>query len=239
MIDQLQEAWRATLTSPLMGVALTLAAYQLAQTLWNRTGRRPWLNPVLVAVVLIGGFLQLVDLDYDDYMRGGSLVALLLGPATVALAWPLHRELALVRRAAVPVLVGIVVGAGVAVAAALLATTLAGGSEELALSMAPTSTTTPVAIAIAEPIGGIPALTAVLTIVTGVLGAVLGPPLLTLLRVRDPRVRGLAVGVSAHGIGTAQMLLESRTAGAFSGLGMALTALATSVWVPILVPLLT
>lgn len=141
MIDQLQEAWRATLTSPLMGVALTLAAYQLAQTLWNRTGRRPWLNPVLVAVVLIGGFLQLVDLDYDDYMRGGSLVALLLGPATVALAWPLHRELALVRRAAVPVLVGIVVGAGVAVAAALLATTLAGGSEELALSMAPTSTT--------------------------------------------------------------------------------------------------
>jgi len=131
------------------------------------------------------------------------------------------------------------VGSGAAIVVAILATRLLGGSEELALSMAPKSTTTPVALALSESIGGIPSLTAVLTILTGIVGAVIGPRVLTLLRVRDHTVRGLAVGASSHGIGTAQMLQESRTEGAFSGLAMALTALATSIWLPVLVPLLT
>lgn len=239
MTLHLQDAWAATTASPVFGVALTLAAYQLGRWLWQRTGNQPWVNPVLVAVTLIGAALWLLDVDYDTYLRGGSLIALLLGPATVALAWPMHQELPLVRRAAVPVLVGVAVGSGVAVASAVVVTELFGGSEELALSQAPKTATTPVAIALAESVGGIPALTAVLTILTGIVGAVAGPRLLSLVRVRDLRVRGLAVGVSSHGIGTAQMLHESRTEGAFSGLAMALTALATSVWVPVLVPLLT
>jgi putative effector of murein hydrolase len=96
-----------------------------------------------------------------------------------------------------------------------------------------------VAIALSSTIGGVPALTAVLTILAGITGAVAGPRLLSLVGVRDPRARGLAVGVASHGIGTSQMLHESRTEGAFSGLAMALSALATSVWVPLLVPLLT
>jgi predicted murein hydrolase (TIGR00659 family) len=196
-------------------------------------------NPVLVAIVLVGAFLELTHIDYATYMRGGSLIALLLGPATVALAWPLHLELALVRRSAVPVLTGVTVGAGVAVLSAVLVTRSAGGGHDLVLSMAPKSTTTPVAIALSSTIGGVPALTAVLTILAGITGAVAGPRLLSLVGVRDPRARGLAVGVASHGIGTSQMLHESRTEGAFSGLAMALSALATSVWVPLLVPLLT
>jgi putative effector of murein hydrolase len=167
------------------------------------------------------------------------VIALLLGPATVALAWPLHLEMALVRRAAVPILGALAVGSGLAIVVAVTTTKLLGGTDELALSMAPKSTTTPVAIALSETIGGLPALTAVLTVLTGVVGAVLGPRLLSLLRVRDKVVRGLAVGAASHGIGTAQMIQESRTEGAFSGLAMALTALATSIWLPLLVPLLT
>lgn len=239
MNPDLGGAWTATVTSPVAGVALTLVAYQIGRLLWQRSGQRPWVNPVLIAILLVGGFLHLADVTYADYMRGGSLVALLLGPATVALAWPMHKELARVRRAAVPILVGVAVGAGVAVVAAVWVTTAVGGTDEIALSMAPKSATTPVAIALAEPIGGVPALTAVLTILTGIVGAVAGPPLLTLLRVRDPRTRGLAIGTSSHGVGTAQVLHEGRTAGAFSGLGMALGALATSIWVPLLVPVLT
>jgi predicted murein hydrolase (TIGR00659 family) len=235
----LDEAWTAVSTSPLLGIALTLAAYQLARWLWVRAGNHPALNPVLVAILVIGVVLWVAGIDYRTYMRGGSVIALLLGPATVALAWPLHLERALVRRAVLPVLVGITAGAGVAIVAAIVSTRLLGGSDELVLAMAPKSTTTPVAIALSETIGGIPALTAVLTILTGILGAVVGPRVLTLLRVRDRVVRGLAVGVSSHGIGTAQMIQESRTEGAFSGLAMALTALATSMWIPLLVPLLT
>ena len=231
-------AWTAVSTSPLLGLVLTLGAYQVGRWLWLRSGNHPLVNPVLIAIVIVGAVLWAVDVDYDSYMEGGSVVALLLGPATVALAWPLHLERTLVRRAAIPILLGVTAGSGVAIVVAVLATRLLGGGEELALAMAPKSTTTPVAIALSQTIGGVPALTAVLTILTGILGAVAGPRLLTLMRVRDKVVRGLAVGVSAHGIGTAQMIHESRTEGAFSGLAMALTALATSVWLPVLVPLL-
>ncbi len=235
----LEAAWTAVSTSPVLGVALTLGAYQVARWMWLRTGNHPGLNPVLIAIVVVGTALWAMGVDYDTYMEGGSVVALLLGPATVALAWPLHLEMALVRRAVVPILLGVTVGSGVAIVVAVLSTRLLGGSDELALAMAPKSTTTPVAIALAQTIGGIPALTAVLTILTGITGAVVGPRVLTWLRVRDRVVRGLAVGVASHGIGTAQMIQESRTEGAFSGLAMALTALATSIWLPLLVPLLT
>ena len=126
-----------------------------------------------------------------------------------------------------------------AVTTALLLTRWAGGPEELALSMAPKTTTTPVAIALSEQVGGIAALTAVLTVATGVLGAALGVPVLRVLRLRDPRVSGLAVGASAHGIGTAGVAHLGRTTLAFAGLGMALATLATSLWVAVLVPLLT
>ncbi|HET6562976.1 MAG TPA: LrgB family protein [Marmoricola sp.] len=233
------EAWDAVRSSPVFAVALTLAAYRAGTWLRGRSGGSAWVNPVLVAIVVVGTTLWAVDVDYGTYLEGGSIIAIFLGPATVALAWPLHLELRLVRRSAGPLLSAIVVGSGVAVVVAVVVTRSLGGDELLARSMAPKSTTTPVAIALSETVAGVPALTAVLTILTGILGAVAGPRLLTLLRVRDERVRGLAVGVSAHGIGTAQMLQESRTAGAFSGLAMALSALASSVWVPLLVPRLT
>jgi predicted murein hydrolase (TIGR00659 family) len=234
-----EEAWVATRSSPVFGVALTLAAYQLGRVGWRRAGRNPLVNPVLIAVVTIALVMWLCGIDYSTYLRGGAVIALLLGPATVALAVPMHRELAVLREAALPVLAGVLAGSGVAVVVAVLVTRWLGGDVELARSMAPKSTTTPVSIALSQTIGGLPALTAVLTILAGIVGAVVGPALLTALRVSDPRVRGLAVGVASHGIGTSQMLLEGRTQGAFAGLAMALTALATSVWVPLLVPLLT
>ena len=126
-----------------------------------------------------------------------------------------------------------VAGAVVSVVAAVLVTRIAGGSRVLELTMAPKAATTPVSIAVAEQIGGIPALTAVVTIVAGITGAVLGPWLLDRLRIVDPRARGVALGVSSHGIGTSRALQESRTEGAFSGLSMALSALATSILVPL------
>lgn len=232
------DAWQSVSQGPIFAVVLTLAAYELSRRLWERSGRNPLVNPVLLSIAAVGTALWALGIDYSTYTEGGRLISLFLGPATVALALPMHRELALLRQAALPIVAGVVTGTGVAVVAAMGLTKLFGGSLELALSMAPKSTTTPVAIALAEPIDGVPALTAVLTIVTGILGAVLGPRVLTWSRFRDERVRGLAVGASSHGIGTATMLHESRTEGAFSGLAMALATLSTSLWVPLLVPVL-
>jgi predicted murein hydrolase (TIGR00659 family) len=234
----LEEAWSWLSTSPLFGITLTLVAYKVARVVWRRTGRHALVNPVLVAIVLAGGTLLLLDVDYGAYMNGGQYIAFLLGPATVALALPLHREMSLVRRAAFPVLLGIVAGSLASIAVALTVTEQLSGDRTLALSMAPKSATTPVSIALAESFGGVASLTAVFTIIAGVLGAVLGPAVLSLVGFRDLRVRGLAVGAASHGIGSARALEEHRTEGAFSGLAMGLNALATAILLPVMLRLL-
>jgi predicted murein hydrolase (TIGR00659 family) len=231
---QPEEAWSWLVGSPVFGVTLTLVAYKVARVLWERTGRHPSLNPVLGAIVLTGGTLLLLGVDYEEYMVGGSYIAFLLGPATVALALPLYYERRLVREAALPILLALAVGSAVSIVAACTVTLALGGDEPLALSMAPKSATTPVSIALSDAFGGIPALTAVFTILAGVLGAVTGPAVLSLLRFRDLRVRGLAIGAASHGIGTSRALEEHPTEGAFAGLAMGLNALATAILLPML-----
>ncbi|HET7475284.1 MAG TPA: LrgB family protein [Dermatophilaceae bacterium] len=227
-------AWRAVVESPLFGITLTVGAYQLAMVLWRRTGRHALANPVLVAVAVVAGVLAVSRVGYQQYLSGACFISFLLGPATVALALPLHRHASRIRQAAAPILACVVLGAVTAVVAAVTITEAFGGSDTLALSMAPKSATTPIAIALAQTTGGIPALAAVFTILTGVIGAVAGPGLLTLLRVRDQRVRGLAIGMSSHGIGTSRALHDDPLAGAFSGLAMAMNALATPLVLPVL-----
>jgi predicted murein hydrolase (TIGR00659 family) len=224
--------------SPLFGLILTLGAYAVGRWLFRRTGGNAVCQPVLVAVALVGLVLELTGVSYADYLRGASYVGFWLGPATVALAMPLHQEWHRVRRAAVAVLVGVFTGAVVSIATALLVTRLLGGSRTLQLTLAPKAATTPVSIAVSGDIGGLPPLTAVATILAGITGAIAGPWVLDRLRVHDRRARGLALGAVSHGIGTSRALHESRTEGAFSGLAMALTALATSLLVPLLTLLL-
>jgi len=230
----LSAGWDAIIDSPLFGVVLTLASYVFSRWLWIRLGQHPLLNPVLISIAIIGSVLHLVDVSCDEYLSGASFVALFLGPATVALGLLLYREIQLVGQAVLPTLLGVAVGACAAIVSAYLLVKAFGGDESLALSMAPKSATTPVSIALSSSVGGVPALSAVFAIMAGIVGAVAGPFVLDLLRVRDERVRGLAVGVSSHGIGTARMLHESATEGAFSGLAMALTAVATGVALPLL-----
>lgn len=225
-------AWHELTRSPLFGIALTLLVYQLAVWAWERSGRRAVLHPVLTSIAGIATGLTVLGIPYRDYWTGSGLIGMLLGPATVALALPLYRQARAIRAAAVPILTGLLAGAAAAIVATVVAVRLTGGSEQLARSMATKSATTPVALALTEALGGIPALAAVFAILTGVLGAVAGPALLTRLAVRSPRLRGLAMGLSAHGIGTARALQRDPAEGAFAGLAMGLGALLTALVLP-------
>ena len=220
-------------TSPLFFVLLTLAAYRIGREFKDRSGGHAIAQPVLVAVILIGLVLTVTDVDYDGYADGTGLISFWLGPATVALAVPLHRNAHRLKGFVVPMLIAIPIGAVVSIVTAVLTVDLLGGSEELARTLAPKAATTPVSLALSGENGGIPALTAVLTILIGILGAVIGPAVLTLLRVHDRRARGLAMGAVTHGIGTSRSLHDDETEGAFAGLSMGLTALATSLLLPI------
>jgi predicted murein hydrolase (TIGR00659 family) len=231
-------AWVYLSASPLLWLAATLAAYLAGTALHGLLGRSPLVNPVAVAVALLIGVLALTGTPYAAYFDGAQFVHFLLGPATVALAVPLRRNWALVRRSASPMAAALLAGSSVAVLSATGIAALLGAAPESVASLAPKSATTPIAMAVAERVGGIPSLTAALVIATGIAGAMMAGPLTDALGVRDPRARGFALGVAAHGIGTARAFQLGEVAGAFAGVGMGLNGLATAVLVPLLASLL-
>ena len=227
--------WSYLAQGPLLWLTATLVAYVVGDALFRAARRQSWANPVLIAVVLLAALLGATGTDYATYFEGAQFVHFMLGPATVCLALPLYDNLPRVRRAAWPMLAGLFVGSGVAIVSALLIARAFGIGEPVLASLAPKSTTAPVAIGIAERIGGQPTLTAALVLLTGIFGAIIVTPLLNALRVRDWRARGFAVGVAAHGIGTARAFQVNETAGAFSGIGMGLNAVLTAVIAPMVV----
>ncbi|WGZ95569.1 MAG: LrgB family protein [Candidatus Thiothrix putei] len=228
----LEQVWVYLSASPLFGLTMTLIAYGIAYRVYVWSKANPLLNPVVTAVILLIALLVLTDTPYQDYFEGGQFVHFLLGPATVALAIPLYRQLGKLKMLWLPVLVALLVGVTVGGVSAVGIAWLLGADTPILLSLAPKSVTAPVAMGIAERIGGIPSLTAVLVVMTGVIGAVLGTKLFDVLRIRDCSARGIAMGVAAHGIGTARAFQVSTEMGAFAGLAMALSALLASVILP-------
>ncbi|MDT8854549.1 LrgB family protein [Paracoccaceae bacterium Fryx2] len=231
------EIWSYLSQGPLLWLTATLAAYAIGDAAFRAAGRRPLVNPVLIAVVLLAGVLAVTSTPYATYFEGAQFVHFLLGPATVALALPLWDSRAHVRRALVPVLAALLAGSATAVASALGIAWALGVRGEALISLAPKSATAPVALGISESLGGSPTLTAVLVIMTGIIGAVVATPLLNLLRLKDWRARGFAVGMAAHGIGTARAFQVHPTAGAFAGLGMGLNAVLTAFLAPAMLKL--
>ncbi|HPY40359.1 MAG TPA: LrgB family protein [Thiolinea sp.] len=233
--NELLEIWVYLSTSPLLGLTVTLLAYVLAYRVYLRCHASPLANPVALAVALLISLLVLTKTPYKDYFDGAKFVHFLLGPATVALAIPLYKQMPTIKRVFIPLLLSLIIGVLVGAVTAIYIAKLLGASKTTLLSLAPKSVTSPVAMSIAEHIGGLPSLTAALVVSTGIIGAVFGPSLLKLMNIQDPSVMGVALGVTAHGVGTSRAFQLSAQAGAFAGLSMALSALANSIMLPWLV----
>ena len=228
----LANIWVYLAASPLLWLTLTLLCYLIALRLYRLVGETPLLNPVAIAVALLIGLLVLTGTPYQTYFDGAQFVHFLLGPATVSLAIPLYRQRERLRAMALPIAAALVAGVLTAALSAIALGALLGADRETLISLAPKSVTAPVAMAISQKLGGLPSLTAVLVVSTGILGAVLGTGLLRLLRIRDDAVKGFALGVTSHGIGTARAFQVSPVMGAFSGLAMALSAFVTALLLP-------
>ncbi|WP_047238423.1 LrgB family protein [Chromobacterium subtsugae] len=225
----------AVLDSPLTGIFVTLLAYRLALAASRRGHGHPLANPVLLGVLMVLLWLWLSGSSYQQYMGGARFIQLLLGPATVALAVPLYGNLPRLKRAAVPLLLSVCVGglAGMASAAGL--GWWLGLDHAVLVSLATRAVTTPIAMSLAGKLGGAPELAAMFVIVSGIVGAVLAPPLCRLLGWDDDMLMGVATGVTAHGIGTARVFHLSEAAGAFAGLAMGLNGVFTAMLLPWLV----
>ena len=237
-MPEFTEVWTYLARDPLLWLTLTLAAYALGDAASRMAKRRPLVNPVLIAVALLALALWLTRTPYETYFEGAQFVHFMLGPATVALAVPLQANLKRIRASALPMAAALLAGSLTAIAVAVGTGWALGVRGEALLSLAPKSATAPVALGIAEKVGGSPSLTAVLVILTGIIGAIIATPLLNLLRITDWRARGFATGVAAHGLGTARAFQVNETAGAFAGIGMGLNALLTAILAPIAIALL-
>ena len=235
MTPRINELWVYLSASPLLGLTITLIAYQGAFWIYRRSGNHPLANPVLIAVSVLVAFLMLTDTTYETYFAGAQFVHFLLGPATVALAIPLYTQFKRVKAMLLPVLAGLFVGSLTAALSAVAIGRLFGASLPSQLSLAPKSVTTPIAMGVAERIGGIPSLTAVLVIITGVIGAVAARYVFDAMRLCDPAIRGFAIGIASHGIGTARAFQVNEQSGAFAALAMGLNGALTALLLPLIV----
>ena len=234
MSSALLSVWKPLATTPLLWLAATLIAYVLGQAVQRASRGSPLANPVLIAIVIVGGLLEATHTSYATYFAGAQFIHFLLGPATVALAVPLALNLDHVRRS--------VHGVGLALVAGSLTSTLSGvaivwifgGDRSVAMSMAPKAVTTPIALALSQDIGGVPALTAALAIAGGIVAAVVGRTVLRWLRIDDWRAHGLAAGVAGSGVAAAQVAPLSGIAAAFAAIGIGLNGILTALIVPLI-----
>ena len=236
MIFDWHGAWASVIHHPLFGIGVTLGAYQLVLAAFEKT-RLIFLLSFLVSMLLLIVVLVGFGLSFVEYRKSTEILSILLGPATVALAVPLYLNLRRIRQLFWPIFTTLVIGGVVATGMGVLLGWWFGAEHMVLMTMAPKSVTSPIAMLVAEQIGGVAALAAVFVLITGVIGAMIGPAFLSRLGVHSPEARGMALGMTAHAVGTSVALQESEECGAFAALAMSLMGVATAVFLPLAVSL--
>jgi predicted murein hydrolase (TIGR00659 family) len=222
----------------ILWLPFTVLIFALSSWLYQRLNKAPFANPTLLTIVALAAILLGAKVPYKNYFEGVTVLHYLLGTAVVALALPLYRNAGRLRGRCTAMGAALVAGSLASVLVGLFVAVLAHASASTVLSIAPKSATAAVSMEISRLIGGAPAVTATLTILTGIIGAVAGPYALNLFGIEAPEARGFALGVASHGIATARAFSESEVAGSFAGLGMVLNAILTAVIVPPVVRLM-
>jgi len=236
-MDEFVQLWVYLSSTPLFGLTATLVTYVVAQLAYERVGRAPWANPVLWSVVAIGVVLVTTRTAYPTYFAGAQFIHFLLGPAVVALAWPLWQRRAELRARFGRLLMASLLGGAAAGGSAVALGWAVGLPHDVVLSLAPKSVTAPVAMGISEKIGGIPALSAVFAVLTGMIGALSGKYLFDALRIGTDATgfaaRGFGLGTAAHGIGAARALHVDADAGAYAGLALGMQVVLAALLMPL------
>jgi predicted murein hydrolase (TIGR00659 family) len=230
------DIWVYLSANPLFWLTAVLVSYIIAEWCADKAGRHPLVNTVAISATILSALVVATGTEYQTFFNGAQFVHFLLGPATVALAIPLYRNLDRIRAMLIPMACALVAGSFTAMTVVVLIAGMMGAPTAILASLAPKSATTPIAMSLAAANGGIPALTAVFVIITGIFGAVIVTPLMNAMGIRDFAARGFAAGVAAHGIGTARAFQVDATAGAFAGIALGLNGAMTAIIAPVVLP---
>ncbi|PWJ39346.1 LrgB family protein [Sediminitomix flava] len=222
--------------SELFAITLTCVVYFASQQLYIRTNNFFLFHPVLISIATIILVLSGLGLEYSDYEAGGKYISGFLGPAVVALGLPLYMQIEEIKKEKKSIITAVVIGSLVGVISGVVVAYALGASKDVLLSLAPKSVTTPIAMSISDTVGGIPALTAVIVVIVGIGGSIIGIPILKAVGIKSPKAIGLAMGAAAHGIGTAQAAQLGKTHAAYGGLALGLCGVCTAIITPYIMP---
>ena len=227
----------AIINSPLFGILLTLVAFEIGVTI-SKKFKYSFLNPLLIANILIVGFLLLTGISLESYNVGGDYISVLLSPATVVLAVPLYKQISKLKQFWKPILTGIFAGSLTSMACVIVVSKLVGLSETLMLSLLPKSITIPMGSVVSEQIGGIPSVTIISIVVTGITGAVAAPAICRFCRIKHKVAQGIAIGTASHALGTTKAMEMGEVQGAMSSLSIGIAGLFTAIVAPIILSLI-
>jgi predicted murein hydrolase (TIGR00659 family) len=230
--------WVYLETQPLLGLAATFCVWEAACFIDHLARHKTFTNPTILSIVTLAVALLATHTSYAAYFTGAQYIHFLLGPATVALAIPMYANWETIRRNAVAIMTALTAGAVTASTSAMLIAHAMGAPRAVVISLGPKSVTSPIAMALAQNLGGIPSLATVFVMLTALVGLLAYPLVFKLCRIEDWRARGLGSGMAMHGLGTARMLSLNQTAGAFGGVALGITGIITAILLPVIVALL-
>ena len=219
--------------NPLFGVIISLIAFEIGKFIFNKT-KLAIFNPLLIATIIVMGFLNIFHITVVDYMLGGNLIVFFLAPATVVLAIPLFQQIDLLKKHFIPITGGGIVGAVVAILSVIILGKLLGIDHQLLVSFMPKSITTPIGIELSKMLGGIPSITVFAIIITGITGNVTAPFIYSIFRIKNPIAKGLGLGISSHAVGTSRAIEMGKVEGAMSALSIVIAGILTIILAPIL-----
>lgn len=218
--------------TPLFGVVISLVAFEIGKYIFNKT-KLALFNPLLIGTIIVMGFLNYFKVPVSNYMVGGDLILFFLAPATVVLAVPLYRQLNLLKKNFLPIMVGGVVGSLTAIISVVVLGKIMGIDQKLLLSFMPKSITTPIGIELSTLLGGIPSITVFAIIVTGIIGNVSAPYVCSLCRIKHPVAKGIGIGISSHAVGTSRAIEMGEVEGAMSALSIVIAGILTIAIAPL------
>lgn len=223
----------AIINSPLFGILLSLAAFETGIAI-SKKWKYSFLNPLLIANILIVGFLLATGISLESYNVGGDYISVLLSPATVVLAVPLYNQISKLKKFWKPILAGIFAGSITSMACVIVISKLIGLSDILMRSLLPKSITIPMGSVVSEQIGGIPSVTIISIVVTGITGAVAAPAICKICRIKHKVAQGIAIGTASHALGTTKAMEMGEIQGAMSSLSIGVAGLFTAIVAPII-----
>ncbi|MEJ8554377.1 LrgB family protein [Tepidibacter sp. Z1-5] len=220
--------------NPIFGILITIIAFEFS-VLINKKTKLSIFNPVFISMIIIISFLLILDIDFDSYNKGGNFITFFLTPATVILAVPLYNQFELLKKNLFPILIGVFIGCLTSISSIIFLSKYLNVNTQISLSLIPKSITTPIGIEVSNQIGGIPSITIVCIIITGVIGAVLGPSVCKFFKIKDKVAIGVSIGTSSHALGTTKAMELGETEGAMSSLSIGIAGIITVLLAPILV----